>query len=118
MRLPQHPTLIRRVQAGRLKQLRTVRPFVAATLVQIHARCGNAGCHCATGEGHPRWQLTFKREGQTVAVYVPQAALLEVQGWVAEYQTVKRLLHEISELSLACLTAQARIKRAQRARRR
>lgn len=117
MRFPQHPTLIRRVQVGRLKQLRTVQPFVAATLVQIHARCGNVGCHCATGEGHPRWQLTLKRAGQTVAVYVPRAALLEVQGWVAEYQTVKRLLHEISELSLARLAAQAKLKRTQRRRR-
>jgi hypothetical protein len=117
MRFPQHPTLLRRVQAGRLKRLRTIRPFVAATLVQIHARCGNTGCHCATGVGHPRWQLTLKRAGQTVAVYVPQATLPEVRGWVDEYQAVKRLLHEISELSLARLAAQAKLKRTQRRRR-
>ncbi len=113
MRIPRHPTLIRRVQAGRLKKLRAVRPFVAATLVQIRARCGRPGCHCAAGKGHPRWQLTLKREGQTVAVYVPRAALPEVEGWVHEYQGIKRLVHEISDLSLALLQAQARIRRAQ-----
>lgn len=117
MRFPSHPTLIQRVRQGRLKALGQVQPFVAASLVRIAVRCGRAGCHCARGDGHPSWYLTMKRAGKTVTVYVSQARLAEVRQAVAEYHAVKRLLHEISELTVACWKAQARIKRTQRARR-
>ena len=36
-------------------------------------------------------------------VYVPQDLLTEVQLWVQEYQRLKVLIHEISQLTLALI---------------
>jgi len=117
MRIPSHPTLIRNQRQGRLNQLGRLKPFVAASLVTLEVRCGRPGCRCAEGPGHPSAYLTLKRAAKTVKVYVPKAHLPEVQQWVGEYHKVKRLVREVSELSLGWLRAQARIKRAQRTRR-
>jgi len=110
------PAAIRRLQEKRLQQLATVKPFVAASLVQINVRCGRAGCHCATGPGHPSHYLTLKRSGKTATVYVPKSQLAEVRQWVREHRRVKALVRAISDLSLEVLQAEARTRRASRYR--
>lgn len=109
--------MIRRQQQSRLKRLAQVKPFVAASLVRIAVRCGRAGCHCATGPGHPSFYLTFRHAGKTRTVYVCKDRVAEVRQWVAEHRQLKRLLGEISALSVALLQAEARVRRAQRRRR-
>lgn len=47
--------------------------------------------------------LTFTERGKTRTVYVPQDLLTEVQLWVQEYQRLKVLIHEISQLTLALI---------------
>ena len=118
MRTPEHPTLIRRMRDARLKRLAGTRPLVSASLVEVEVRCGSKGCHCATGRGHPSFYLTFKRKKKTVTVYVPKDRVTEVRGWVLEHKRVKLLLREISELGLALLKAEARVKRERKRRRR
>jgi hypothetical protein len=115
--LSNHPTLIRRQQQVRLKRLAQAKPFVAASLVHIGVRCGRAGCHCATGPGHPSFYLTLRHEGKTKTVYVPKHQLAEVRQWVEEHRRLKRVLREISELSLALLRAEARVRRDRKRRR-
>ena len=53
-----------------------------------------------------------------MTVYVPKDRVAEVRGWVLEHKRVKLLLREISELGLALLKAEARVKRERRRRRR
>lgn len=119
MQPPRHHTLIERQRQARLKRLADVKPFVAASLVQVQTRCGRAGCHCATGPGHPSFQLTLRGvEGKTKTLYVPKHRVAEVRQWVEEHRRVKRLLREISELSIALLQAEARLRRARRQNRR
>jgi uncharacterized protein DUF6788 len=43
----------------------------------------------------------LKQRGKTRTVYVPKDLVSEVQSWVAEYQRLKRVLAEVSELTLA-----------------
>ena len=116
MRTPRHPTLIVRMRQSRLGKLSDVGPLVGASLVQVNVRCGKPGCHCAEGEGHPSWYLSFSRKGKTVIVYVPKDDLEEVRQWVREHRRVKRLVREISELSVALLKAEARIRCEKRER--
>ena len=52
MRVPRHPTLIRRMLNSRIKQLTARKPLMAASLVSFERRCGKPGCHCAGGEKH------------------------------------------------------------------
>ena len=101
LKIPKHPTLIRRHLLARLKELHPQSPVLAASLVLIHRRCGRAGCHCQKGQGHPTHYLTCKQAGKTRTVYVPQDLLKEVQLWIHEHRRLKQLTQHISQLALA-----------------
>ena len=102
MRVPSHPTQIRRMLDSRLKQLTPAGPVLAASLAQVNKRCGQPSCACHHGGPlHPAHHLTLKEGGKTRTVYVPQDLLDEVRTWVAEYQRLKALLQEVSQLTLA-----------------
>jgi len=105
MKIPKHPTLIRRHLAARIKEFKPNGPFVAASLVTFRRTCGRPGCHCQSGEGHLAHHLTYKVKGKTRSVYVPQDLLPEVQQWVREHQRLKPLMRHISQLALAQIQA-------------
>jgi hypothetical protein len=101
VKIPKHPTLIARHLDARLKEFEIRGPFVAASLVAFRRKCGRPGCRCQSGEGHLAHHLTYKQKGKTRSIYVPQDLLPEVQQWVDEYQRLKPLLRQISQLALA-----------------
>jgi hypothetical protein len=102
MRVPEHPTQIRRMLNGRLKQVAAAGPLLAASLTPVHKRCGQPSCRCHhDGPLHLAHHLTLKVDGKTRTVYVPQDLLQEVQAWVGEYQRLKNLMAEVSQLTLA-----------------
>jgi hypothetical protein len=108
MRVPEHPTVIRRMLDARLAKLPTSQPILAASLTQIRKHCGRAACHCHKGgPPHTAWHLTFKDKGKTRTVYVPVDLLLEVRAWLAEHQRLKALLAEIHQLSVALVRTHA-----------
>ena len=112
MRLPRHPTLLHQMLQHRLKQLATVTPILAASFGTYTHRCGRASCRCHHGGPlHVGQHLTFKEAGKTRSVYIPKALLAEVRTWLAEHQRLKRLLHEIHQLSVALLRARARFRK-------
>lgn len=51
--------------------------LLPGSLSETRRRCGKPTCHCATGEGHPSWSLTFMVEGQKRVERIPA-------GWVTE----------------------------------
>jgi hypothetical protein len=56
-------------------------------------RCGRPNCHCAEGEGHPKWSLTYMADGRKHVQYIPQHLVDEVRGKVEagrEYQEAVR----------------------------
>lgn len=102
MRVPDHPTQIRRMLESRRKQFAATTPLLSATLSQVSRRCGKPGCSCHHGGPlHTAHQLTFKQDGKTRTVHVPQDLLDEVQTWAQEYQRTKTLLREMTTLALA-----------------
>lgn len=107
MRIPRHPTNIRRMLESRVKQVAAGKPLLAASLVSVARRCGKPGCHCVSGERHLGHQLTYKNRGKTHTVYVPADFTEEVRSWIDEHRRLKRLLQEISQLSLALVRSHA-----------
>ncbi len=103
MKVPEHPTLIRRMRDARVKKLARAGPVMAGSLVQIAKHCGRAGCHCQTGQKHIGWYLTRSVNGKTQTTYVPQEMREEVQGWIQEHRRVKQLIQEMSELNRALI---------------
>jgi hypothetical protein len=101
MRIPGHPTQIRRMLEARRARLATGKPVLAATLTQVRKRCGQPSCRCYHGEPHLAWHLTYKVKGTTRTVYVPHDLLDDVRAWIAEHKRIKTLLDEIHHLTVA-----------------
>jgi len=101
MKIPKHPTLIRRLCDARVKKLKATGPVLAASLVIIRKQCGRPGCRCQRGQKHPGHYLTYKEKGKTRTVYVPLDLVEEVKGWIEEHRRLKRLTQEISQLVIA-----------------
>ena len=101
MKVPQHPTLVRRMLAARVKRLVARGPVLQASLVQIAKHCGRKGCRCQRGEKHVGNYLTLKQAGKTRTVYVPLDLVEEVRQWIAEAHRLRRLMRESSELALS-----------------
>lgn len=117
MRIPQHPTLIRRQLDCRLKRLATTKPVLAASLVQFHKACGRPACRCMKGgPKHPSQHLTVMERGKTRSVYVPLDLLPEVRSWIEEHRRLKQLLREINQLTLALVRTHARHRQRKRGR--
>lgn len=114
MRIPSHPTLIRRMLDSRLKKLTTASPVLAASLCSYTHRCGHPSCRCHHGGPlHAGQHLTCKGGpgNKTRTVYVPKDLLPEVRAWIAEHKRLKQLLNEIHQLSLALVQTHARHRR-------
>lgn len=110
MRIPSHANFILRMLQGRLKQLKTTSPVLAASFGTYAHRCGRPSCRCHHGGPlHAGQHLTFKEHGKTRSVYVPKDLLPEARAWLAEHRRLKRLLHEIHQLTVALLRARARL---------
>jgi hypothetical protein len=117
MRVPEHPTLIRRMLDSRLKQLTAQTPVLAASLVAVTFRCGRPTCRCRqAGPRHTAHHLTFKERGKTRTVYVPKDLTSEVRSWVAQHKRIKQLLREIHALSLALVRTHVAHRRRQAGR--
>jgi hypothetical protein len=117
MRVPEHPTQIRRMLHGRLKRMAPAGPLLAASLALVHKRCGRLSCRChGDGPLHAAHHLTLKVGGKTRTVYVPQDLLPEVQQWVAEYHRLKGLMAQISQLTLALVRGHIQERRPKKGR--
>ena len=97
-------------RASRLRQRKfeLIRRFhlpdhlLPGSLCLSHTRCGKPSCHCASGEGHPSWSLTFMANGKKRVERVPKEWVEEVRRRVAagrEFQdAVKEVLAANAEL--------------------
>ena len=113
---PRHPTVIRRSRDSRLRQLGEIQAFAAGTLKLVNVRCGRKGCRCADGEGHPSNYLAMNIAGKKVTQYIRREDLPDVRKLVSEYKRLKRLVKEISELTMELIAAEAYVRREQRRR--
>lgn len=117
MRIPDHPTRIRRMLEGRLKQLAPRGPVLPASLVYYERTCGNPTCHClAGGPKHRSQHVTFKENNKTRSVYVPLDLIADVSSWIDEHRRLKRLLREVQQLTLALIRTHARHQKRKRGR--
>lgn len=90
-------------QAARLRQRKFVlteryalpEDLLPGSLVQTHTRCGKPTCHCADGEGHPAWSLTFMVDGQKHVEHIPREWVDEVQRQVTAGRAFQDAVREV-----------------------
>ena len=90
-------------EAARLRQRkhRLLRRFdippdlLPGCLSLTHRRCGKPSCHCAAGEGHPVWFLTFMVEGKRRVEAVPPEWVEEVRARVEAGREFKQAVAEV-----------------------
>lgn len=116
MKIPKHPTLVRRFLLSRQKQLQAKGPVLAASLVTLRRTCGNPNCRCARGHKHPGHYLTWKVKAKTHTAYVPAELIPQVQQWIQEHRRLKQLVREMTQLSLALVQTHVTAKRRRRGR--
>jgi hypothetical protein len=47
--------------------------LLPGSLALTHRRCGKPTCHCASGQGHPLWSLSFSVHGKKHVERIPAA---------------------------------------------
>ena len=53
--------------------------LLPGSLTRSITRCGKPSCHCAEGEGHPAWTLTFMSGGKRRVERIPKEWVEEVR---------------------------------------
>lgn len=74
-------------------------------------RCGKPTCHCASGEGHPSWTLTFMVDGKKRVEPIPRAILEEVRRRVELGREFKSAVSEVFAANAQLLALWRRQKR-------
>jgi len=90
-------------QAARLRQRKfaLLRQFpfpqdlLPGSLSVSHSRCGKSTCHCATGEGHAAWSLTFMADGKKRVERIPKDWVDDVRRRVAAGRAFQDALREV-----------------------
>jgi len=69
-------------------------------------RCGNPNCHCAQGEGHPAWSLTFMSDGKKRVIRIPHKLVEKVQRRVKAGRYLQDAVREVLTANAELLALQ------------
>jgi hypothetical protein len=78
-----------------LRRLKVPPEALPGSLALTHRRCGKPTCHCATGQGHPLWSLTFMVDGQKHVERIPAEWVDAVRRRVDEGRAFKAAVAEV-----------------------
>ena len=65
------------------------------SLALTHRRCGKETCHCAEGEGHPIWSLTFMADGKKRVERIPDDWVEQIRPLVEQGREFKDAVAEV-----------------------
>jgi len=65
------------------------------SLSLTHRRCGKPNCHCAQGEGHPLWSLTFMVNGKRRVERIPDEWIEQIRPLVEQGREFKNAVAEV-----------------------
>ena len=78
-----------------LRQFPLPQELLPGSLSVSHTRCGKPTCHCAKGEGHAAWSLTFMAAGKKRVERIPKQWVDEVRRRVEACRAFQDALREV-----------------------
>lgn len=78
-----------------LRQFPLPQDLLPGSLSVSHTRCGKPTCHCAKGEGHPAWSLTFMADGKRRVERIPKDWVDDVRRRVTAGRAFQDALREV-----------------------
>lgn len=85
-----------------LRRISMPEELLPGSLSMSHTRCGKPTCHCAEGEGHEAWTLTFMSQGKRRSERIPRE-------WVGEVRRRVQAGRDFQEAVREVLTANAEL---------
>jgi len=76
-----------------MRQFQIPDDLLPGSLSIRYSRCKKPNCHCAEGEGHPLWSLTFMVDGKKRVQHIPKRLVEDVRKRVEagrQYQDAVR----------------------------
>ena len=86
-----------------LARFRVPEDALPGSLALSHRRCGKPSCHCANGEGHPFWTLTFMAGGKRRVETIPAEWLDAVRPRVEAGRHFKEAAAELLRINAELL---------------
>ncbi len=78
-----------------IRQFQLPEGLLPGSLSVSRTRCGKPTCHCASGEGHPAWSLTFMAAGKKRVERIPKEWVDEVRQRVEAGRAFQDALREV-----------------------
>jgi hypothetical protein len=78
-----------------LRQFQFPEDLLPGSLCQTRRRCGKPTCHCASGEGHPIWFLSFMAQGKHRVERIPNRWVDDVRRRVHAGREFQDALREV-----------------------
>lgn len=69
--------------------------MLPGSLSLSHFRCGNPTCHCAQGDGHPAWSLTYMVAGRKQVLHIPTAWVADIRRRVEAGRAFQDAVREV-----------------------
>ena len=88
-------TKARKKKFALLRRLEVPEDGLPGSLSLSYRRCGKAYCHCADGQGHPQWQLTYMVRGKKRVETIPADWVDEVGARVDRARAFKEEVGEV-----------------------
>ena len=95
---------LRRRKRQLLARVRLPPEGLPGSLALTHRRCGKPSCHCAEGQGHPVWSLTFMLQSRKRVERIPEDWVEEVRHRVESGRKFKETVGEVFGINAQLLT--------------
>ena len=78
--------------------IKSVFPLAKGSLSQVKKTCGKPGCKaCRSGEGHPAWIFTFRRDGKMRCMHVKPKDVEIVSRAIENGRMIEKLILDEGE---------------------
>ena len=99
----QEATRLRRRKFQLIRRFGLPENALGGHLSQTRRRCGKATCHCAQGEGHPVWTLSYSVGGRKRVETLPADLAAQLLPFVEQGREIRETVMEVLAINLQLL---------------